>query len=1194
MPSALTSVIVRGHDAADDLRRCVRALARHTRPPWELVAVVDGPEGGPSAYLAGVADAAPFPVRLVAAPPGMGPGAALAAGLAAARGDPLVLLDPACVVADGWLDQLLALAGSDPLIGLAGPMSDAAPLPQRAGAPSRLDPAGPGAFAARWRDERRGTWFLADGLWPGCLLLRRAVLEAAGGLADAADADGLARRLAHAARRAGYRAAVAHDCYVHAGPPGAEASASSPPAAAARVEVLSRAAFARLFGSPDTSGALCGYTPPADTHAVLALLAHARPRRVLEVGTALGHMTANLTEWTPDDATVVTLGLARGMAGSGAAEQEVEAPDAADLGRLAAHFGKGHKVDLRVGDSLRFDFASVAPLDFAFVDGGHDLEHALADSRGAYAALAPGGWLVWHDFGSDVPWVKVREAIDRLAPAETVHHVEGTRVAFLRKGPAAAFPASGRPLRLVWEGDVDGLHSLALVNRALCRELAARGHDLGIVPPPGPPLTPERLPPDPLLAGRVGRGPLADVEAWVRHAWPPRLDPPPSGRWVWMQPWEFGRLPRAWLPALERADEAWAYGRAVRDAYVESGVPAEKVHVVPLGFDPAAFRPGLEPLPLPPGPAVRFLYVGGTIHRKGFDLAVEAFARAFAPGDDVGLVVKGMGSGSFYRGQTGEALIEGLTGRGYHVEALDGPLPEAAMARLYAACTAVVAPYRGEGFALPVLEAMACGTPAIVTGAGPSDDYADAATAYLVPARRVELPEGRVGELETAGRPWLWEPDPDALVEHLRRVASDPAGAASVGRAAAAHVRARFTWSHAADAAEARLRALVEAGPAGPVAVAPPPPPAARPRVSLTMIVRDEEANLPACLESARGLFDEVVVVDTGSTDRTRELARAARARVFDFPWVDDFAAARNAALARATGDYAFWLDADDRIEPGERPRVERLLASLRPGDPAAHVVRCACDPGEDGGGGATVVDHVRLFPLLEGVRWDYRVHEQILPALRRLGVPVRWSDATVRHTGYVDAAVRARKLARDEAILRAELEERPGEPFILFNLGAIAIERGDWEAALGHLEASLAASAPADSIVRKLHALIARAHQGRGDLAAALSACRRGLEADPGDAELWFRRAVAHRGRGEPAEAEACWRRVLTLSRPEVFASVDMGIYGHLTRRNLAALAEERGDAAEARALWEAVLAECPGDPEAAARLAAGREGAP
>jgi hypothetical protein len=138
-------------------------------------------------------------------------------------------------------------------------------------------------------------------------------------------------------------------------------------------------------------------------------------------------------------------------------------------------------------------------------------------------------------------------------------------------------------------------------------------------------------------------------------------------------------------------------------------------------------------------------------------------------------------------------------------------------------------------------------------------------------------------------------------------------------------------------------------------------------------------------------------------------------------------------------------------------------------GDPAAYVVRCACDPSPDGTGGDTVVDHVRLFPLSGDVRWTYRVHEQILPALRKVNVPVRWTDLTVRHTGYVDQALRARKLDRDIRLLRLDLQDHPNDPFILFNLGAIAIERREWREAIGFLKHSLAGSAPTDSIVRKL-----------------------------------------------------------------------------------------------------------------------------
>jgi tetratricopeptide (TPR) repeat protein len=249
--------------------------------------------------------------------------------------------------------------------------------------------------------------------------------------------------------------------------------------------------------------------------------------------------------------------------------------------------------------------------------------------------------------------------------------------------------------------------------------------------------------------------------------------------------------------------------------------------------------------------------------------------------------------------------------------------------------------------------------------------------------------------------------------------------------------------------------------------------------------------------------------------------------------------------------------------------------------------VRCACDPGPDGAGGeTTVVDHIRLFPLRKDVRWTYRVHEQILPSLRRAKVPMRLTDSTERHTGYADPESRARKLDRDIRILKRELDERPDDPFVLFNLGAIAVERQEWQEGLEFLKRSLAGSAPTDSIVHKLYALIARAHQMMGSSQEALRTCAEGLKLDPEDAELWFRTGVVHRHGGESAEAERCWRRILNLKRPDQFCSFDQGIYGHVTRRNLAAVAEERGDHAEAARLWNDVLAECPGDCGATAKL--------
>src|SRR5262249_5134612 len=164
---------------------------------------------------------------------------------------------------------------------------------------------------------------------------------------------------------------------------------------------------------------------------------------------------------------------------------------------------------------------------------------------------------------------------------------------------------------------------------------------------------------------------------------------------------------------------------------------------------------------------------------------------------------------------------------------------------------------------------------------------------------------------------------------------------------------------------------------------AAPRPALPKQKVSLCMIVKNEEGNLPACLESVRDLVDELVIVDTGSVDRTKEVAGRFGARVVDFAWVDSFAAARNETLKNATGDWVFWMDADDRLDEENRGKLGALLHSLN-GNNAAYVMKCRCLPDRESQS-TTEVDHIRLFRNRPELRWRYRVHEQILPALREL-----------------------------------------------------------------------------------------------------------------------------------------------------------------------------------------------------------------
>ena len=102
-------------------------------------------------------------------------------------------------------------------------------------------------------------------------------------------------------------------------------------------------------------------------------------------------------------------------------------------------------------------------------------------------------------------------------------------------------------------------------------------------------------------------------------------------------------------------------------------------------------------------------------------------------------------------------------------------------------------------------------------------------------------------------------------------------------------------------------------------------------------------------------------------------------------------------------------------------------MASLHVGDRNAFVMSCRSDADPDKGG-VIVTDHVRLFPLSDTIRWKYRVHEQILPSLEEVGITPKWTNITIRHTGYANAEVKERKRQRDWEILHQELASRPND----------------------------------------------------------------------------------------------------------------------------------------------------------------------
>lgn len=200
------------------------------------------------------------------------------------------------------------------------------------------------------------------------------------------------------------------------------------------------------------------------------------------------------------------------------------------------------------------------------------------------------------------------------------------------------------------------------------------------------------------------------------------------------------------------------------------------------------------------------------------------------------------------------------------------------------------------------------------------------------------------------------------------------------------------------------------------------------------MIVRNEEANLPECLAGCAGLFDELVIVETGSTDRTREIAAQAQdkhgrpARVFDFEWRDDFSAARNESLQRATGDWVFWMDADERLHPGDRAELQAFLSSL---DRSALPTQYAFDVASFGTSATNrpvppyVCRRIRLVPRV-GARWKNRLHEEIEG---RDDMLQSCGPVTILHYGHVDHSSLAAKRARNVVIARCWAQQEPDNP---------------------------------------------------------------------------------------------------------------------------------------------------------------------
>lgn len=282
-------------------------------------------------------------------------------------------------------------------------------------------------------------------------------------------------------------------------------------------------------------------------------------------------------------------------------------------------------------------------------------------------------------------------------------------------------------------------------------------------------------------------------------------------------------------------------------------------------------------------------------------------------------------------------------------------------------------------------------------------------------------------------------------------------------------------------------------------------------RLSLCMIVKDEEAQLARCLDSVLGVADQLVVVDTGSTDRTVAIAASYGATIVHHDWDGSFSSARNVSLDHATGDWVLILDADELLTRGDR-----VLTALAAADESVEsfMMPLINFVGERAYEEAVTAPSVRLFRNRPEYRFTRALHEQISLAIQtaRPEAACIWLDAPIEHFGYLNAVVHGKdKIGRNLAIARAEVERDPQDAFAWYNLGQEHFRLGQWsqavfayQQAFPNLESLAAGYAPA--LIKHLVVCLVNDHRPEE----AIAVCDDALEAYEVFTDLWVLKALA------------------------------------------------------------------------------------
>ncbi len=354
--------------------------------------------------------------------------------------------------------------------------------------------------------------------------------------------------------------------------------------------------------------------------------------------------------------------------------------------------------------------------------------------------------------------------------------------------------------------------------------------------------------------------------------------------------------------------------------------------------------------------------------------------------------------------------------------------------------------------------------------------------------------------------------------------------------------------------------------------------------ISLCVIARDEEENLPRLLESVRGAVDEVVLVDTGSRDRTPEIARAWGARVFHHPWEGDFSRARNLSLEEARFSWILVLDADEELTPEAASGLKSLV---REREEEGFFLTCVnlLEEGEE-------VCHpaFRLFRNRPEYRFRSAIHEQMAGVVLGAGGRVAYLPFRFRHFGYLSReAVGREKTGRNVEIIRRCLKDNPHDSFMRFNLGLEYLRLRNFEGALGEFVKSFRTlpslwAGYGHMLIRNIAACLY--HLGRYE--ELRKVVREAREVYPGYTDLVFLEAVSFLAQHRFREAEEAFLRCLEMGESSSEYMTEVGVGSHKALTGLGECREARGDLEGAIRYYLLAVEEKPSYPVPLRRLAA------